>query len=123
MATLELILKRAEALGLPMAEDFFAEKKGKPLPTPPYICYLATTKERGHDFKNVLREVTGSLELYTDRKDNPELPMLQRRIEKEVLFDVEFRKYQAFISEENMEQTAYEFELLEKIRREQKENG
>ena len=61
----------------------------------------------------------GALELYTDRRDDPGL---EKRIEEEVFFDTEYEKQQGLIRSENMVQTAYMFSVVEKIRREIKNN-
>lgn len=42
--------------------------------------------------------------------------------EEEVLFDTEYEKQQGLIRSENMVQTAYMFSVVEKIRREIKNN-
>lgn len=111
MATFENILKRAAALGLPMAKDQFEKTNKKPVPDPPYLVYLQEETQRGDDHKNRIREIDGSLELYTDRRPDPDL---EAKIENEVLPDIEFRKYQAKINSENMVQTAYEFTIIQK---------
>ena len=110
--TLETIISRAEAQGIPIAHNEFVATKQKPVPAPPFICWLSSEKRRGSDEKNRIKEVSGSLELYTDRKEDPEL---EEKIETEVLFDIPFQKYQAMIREENMVQTAYDFVTTEKI--------
>lgn len=111
MATLETIIQRAEATGLPVAHNEFVSTKQKPAPDPPFICWLSSERQRGSDDKNRIREIAASIELYTDRKEDPEL---EKRIENEVLFDVEFQKIQAKIEEENMVQTAYDFTITQK---------
>ena len=111
MPTLETIIQRTKAIGIPVAHIEFVDTKQKPAPEPPFICWLSTEKQRGSDDKNRIREISGSLELYTDRKEDPEL---ESRIENEVLFDVEFQKYQAKIEDENMVQTAFDFNLTQK---------
>lgn len=83
----------------------------KPVPNPPYIIYLVSEEQRGDDNKNRIREIDGSLELYTDRTPDGSL---EERIEEEVLFDLLFSKYQAEITSENMVQTAYEFNITQK---------
>lgn len=39
---------------------------------------------------------------------------LEKQIEEKVLFDVEFRKYQAQIPQEDTTQTAYDFTITQK---------
>lgn len=109
--TFEEIIKRAEGLGLPIAQNQFTATNKKPVPDPPFLVYLFAERQRGDDTKNRIREIEGSLELYTERKPDFEL---ENQIEEEVLFDVEFRKYQTQIPKEDMTQTAYDFTITQK---------
>lgn len=111
MPTIEEIIKRATAIGLPITENAWKKTAKKPVPDPPYIVYLVSENQRGDDNKNRIREINGSLELYTDRTPDGSL---EERIEEEVLFDLQFSKYQAEITSENMVQTAYEFDITQK---------
>ena len=111
MPTIEEIIKRATAIGLPITKNAWKKTAKKPVPNPPYIIYLVSEDQRGDDNKNRIREIDGSLELYTDRTP---YGSLEERIEEEVLFDRLFSKYQAEITSENMVQTAYEFNITQK---------
>lgn len=111
MTTIEEIIVRAKDLGLPVAEFEFRNTKQHPAPDPPFIVYLKTEKQRGSDEKNRIREIAGSIELYTDRIPDKKL---EERIEKEVLFDVEFEKNIVLIRDENMAQAAYDFVVIQK---------
>lgn len=111
MTTFEEIVERARKLDLPIAKNAFKKTAKKPVPEPPYIVYLISESQRGDDARNRIREISGSIELYTDRIPNE---ALEHRIENEVLFDVAFRKEQGYITTENMVQTAYDFELIQK---------
>lgn len=111
MLTIEEIIKRATAIGLPIAKNAWKKTAKKPVPDPPYIVYLVSESRRGNDTKNTICEIDGSLELYTDRTPDESL---EGRIEEEVLFDLPFSKYQAEITSENMVQTAYEFNITQK---------
>lgn len=111
MPTFEEIIDRAGRLDLPIAEYEFVKTNKKPLPDPPYIVYLKEEGQRGDDHRNRIREIDGSLELYTDRQPDPEL---ETRLENEVLQDVPFRKNQVKINSENMVQTAYDFTTVQK---------
>ena len=73
MTTFEEIIKRAEGLGLPIARNQFTATNKKPVPDPPFLVYLSTERQRGDDTKNRIREIEGSLELYTERKADPDL--------------------------------------------------
>lgn len=111
MRTFEDIIERAKLLKLPMTEYEFRDTKLNPVPDPPFLVYLKPETQRGTDEKNRIREIAGSLELYTDRRPDPDL---EAKIENDVLFDVEFEKYSARIPDENMVQTSYDFRIVQK---------
>lgn len=110
--TLGDVLKRIEVLNLPVAYLEFKASKKNPPPMPPYLIYFCSEIGRGADCKVNLKEKNVSIELYTDTEPDFEL---EEKIEKLVLFDIEYQKYQA-VTEEKMVQTAYEFNLIEKVR-------
>lgn len=114
MPTFKTIMGRLEGIGIPVAHNQFVDTKQNPAPEPPFICWLSSERQYGSDHRNEIREVRTSIELYTDRKEDTEL---EGKIERDVLHDVEFQKYQALIEDENMMQTAYEFNLIEKTER------
>lgn len=117
----ERIIERAVALGLPIAEYEFRDTKKNPAPDPPFLIYFSSEDQTGTDAKNRIRRINGSIELYTDR--NPD-HNLERRIEREVLFDIEFHKTTAPIQSENMYQTAYDFIVVQKLeKRSEEKNG
>jgi hypothetical protein len=107
MTTFEEVIKRAEGLGLPIEKNEFVGTNKNPVPDPPFIVYLSKERQRGDDKRNRIREIEGSLELYTEKKADPDL-------EEKVLFDIEFQKYQALIRQEDMTQTAYDFTITQK---------
>lgn len=111
MPTLELIVQRTKEIGLPVAEYEFVKTNKKDIPEPPYFVWFSEESDRGDDIYNRIREIDGSLELYTDRKPDPEL---EKRVEEEILFDIPYHKYQVKINSENMVQTAYEFSTIQK---------
>lgn len=110
--TFEILLERAEALGLPMARNEFVATKKKPAPDPPFLIWLRADTARGADNVNNILETNGSFELYTEGVDAD----LEARLETEVLQDVDYRRFQASIPSENLTQTAYEFTILQKRR-------
>jgi len=112
-ATFEQIIARAEALGIPITEYEFKATKQNPAPAPPFIVYMKTERQTGPDGFNRIRQIDASLELYTDRKSDP---ALEKRIEDEVLFDVEFVKQGVLIQSENMFQAAFDFSVVQKKR-------
>ena len=111
MTTFEEVIKRAEGLGLPIEKNEFVGTNKNPVPDPPFIVYLSKERQRGDDKRNRIREIEGSLELYTEKKADPDL---EKQIEEKVLFDIEFQKYQALIRQEDMTQTAYDFTITQK---------
>ena len=111
MTTIETIISRASTLKIPITEYEFTPTKQNPAPAPPFIVYLKPEKQTGSDEKNRIRDISASIELYTDRKPDS---ILESRIEEEVLFDIEFTKNVAPIPNENMYQAAYDFEVIQK---------
>lgn len=110
--TFEILLERAEALGLPLAHNEFVATKKNPAPDPPFLIWLRADTARGADNVSNILETNGCFELYTEGAD----AALEARLEKEVLQDVEYRRFQAAIPSENLTQTAYEFTILQKRR-------
>ena len=52
-----------------------------------------------------------AIELYTDRSPDKKI---EEKVEKEVLKGIEYTKYQTKLESEDITQTAYEFNLIEK---------
>lgn len=113
MVKYERIIERAKALGLPIAEYEFRDTKKNPVPSPPFVIYFCSEDQTGTDEGNRIRQINGSIELYTDRKPDHSL---EQRIEREVLFDIDFHRTTAPIQSENMYQTAYDFTVTQKIK-------
>lgn len=115
MTRSEEIISRAHKLGLPLAQYEFVETESTPLPELPFIIWLnVKTQEYGADNINLLKRIEMAIELYTDREPNKEL---EQRIEREVLYDVEYEKYQEVIEKEDTHQTAYSFTVVEKLKK------
>lgn len=114
MAKYETIIERLKTLGLPVAEYEFRDTKQNPAPDPPFLIYFSEEDQTGDDMTNRrIRNIQASIELYTDRKPDHSM---EKRIETEVLFDIDFHKTTAPIQSENMYQTAYDFNVVQKIR-------
>jgi len=122
MAKYEEIIERAKKVGLPVAEYEFRDTKQNPAPDPPFLIYFSSEDQEGGDMgRNTIRRIAASIELYTDRKPDHSL---ERKIESEVLFDIPFHKTTAPIQSESMYQTAYDFNVVQKIAIERrKDNG
>lgn len=113
---LDTIIERAKALGLPLAKNEFRETKEAPLPELPYMVYITPqiTTIGSDDGAVSVNVIQAALELYTDKiADNN----LEKEVEKKVLYDIDFSKFQEIIQSEDMVQTAYEFTIYEKTRR------
>lgn len=107
------IIQRATDLGLPIAENEFRKTKETPLPEPPYLVWYEDGKHgAGGDYAVLFTETKLVLELYTDKLADKEI---ERQIESNVLYDTEYRKYQALIQEEDLVQTVWEFTVVDKL--------
>lgn len=117
MPTFDEIIKRAAALGYPIAENEFTVTKQNPAPTLPFVCYSRVEHFTGSDDAVRIKTTDGAIEFYTDRKPSAEDLKKIAEFEKKVFFDVDYTKSQSFISSENMTQTAFDFTIKEKIRK------
>lgn len=107
------IIQRATDIGLPIAENEFRKTKVKPLPEPPYLIWYENGKHGdGADDAILFTETKLVLELYTDKLADKKI---EQKIERDVLYDTEYRKYQALIQDEELVQTAYEFTVIDKL--------
>lgn len=115
------IIARAAAIGLPIAKNEFRKTKESPLPRPPYLVWYEDEKEGlGADFATLYTKTKLVLELYTDKLANEEI---EKKIEQAVLYDTEYRKFQALIQEEDLVQTAYEFTVVDKLPKGERKYG
>ena len=117
MPTFDEIIKRAAALGYPIAENEFTVTKQNPAPTLPFVCYSRVEHFTESDDAVRIKTTDGAIEFYTDRKPSAEDLKKIAEFEKKVFFDVDYTKSQNFISSENMTQTAFDFTIKEKIRK------
>lgn len=114
MGKYEQVIERAQKFGLPVAEYEFRDTKKSPAPKPPFLIYFCSEDQNTTDAENVkIRQINGSIELYTDRTPDHDL---ERRIERDILFDIDFHKTTAPIQSENMYQTAYDFTVTQKLK-------
>lgn len=121
MVTVEKLIERAMAVGLPIANMAFEETEETPVPELPYLVYLMPhQKNRGADMVNNIKETDFSLELYTD-KFATDREYWEESVEDKVFFDVETEKYVATVESENMIQSAWEVNgLIQKKKGEKK---
>ena len=118
MPTFDELVARAAALGYPIAENEFAVTKQNPAPTLPFICFQRVERFTGTDQSIRIKTTDGSFEFYTDRKPSAADKAKIAEFEAAVFPDVEYVKSQNFIRDENMTQTAFDFQIVEKIRKE-----
>lgn len=119
MATAAVLTERAKRLGLPIAKNAFEGTIEDPVPPLPYMVYLMPREETvGADSRpNNLMADDWQLELYTPADDEA-AEEIRTRIENEVLHDVDYIKFVAYIESEECYQTAYEVTgLLRKARK------
>nr|DAW85603.1 MAG TPA: hypothetical protein [Bacteriophage sp.] len=109
----DTIIQRIRNTGLPYTEIEFQGTIETPFPQLPYIVYIKPLieEDKSDDGAVYIRRVKMAIELYTDR--TPE-EVLEKKIEEEVLKDIEYKKYQTKIENEDITQTAYEFSIIEK---------
>lgn len=117
MTTFNEIIERATGCGYPIAENEFVITKQNPPPDLPFVCYTRVEHFTGSDDAVRIKTTDGAIEFYTDRKPSATDLKAIAEFEKKVFFDVEYTKSQSFIREENMTQTAYDFSIIEKIRK------
>ena len=115
--TAAVLTERAANIGLPIAENAFEGTLENPVPPLPYLVYaIPHTESRGADTINNLVAEDWNLELYTVADDEAAAE-IAGRIENEVLFDVDYEKFVAYIEDEECFQIAYEVkELLRKVK-------
>lgn len=118
MPTFDEMVRRAAALGYPIAENEFTVTKQNPAPTLPFICYQRVERVTGSDDAVRLKTTEASFEFYTDRRVSDADRTKIAAFEKAVFFDTDYVKSQIFIRDENMTQTAYDFQIIEKLRKE-----
>lgn len=115
--TAAALTERAKKVGLPITKNAFTGTLENPVPDLPYMIYLIShISEHGADTKNNLVAVDWNLELYTV-EDNETAEEIRKKIETEVLHDVRYEKYIAYIDNEECFQTAYEVNgILQKVK-------
>ena len=118
MPTFDEMVKRAASLGYPIAENEFTVTKQNPAPALPFICYQRAERVTGSDNEVRIKRTEASFEFYTDRRVSDADRVKIDAFERAVFHDVDYMKSQIFIRDENMTQTAYDFQIIEKLRKE-----
>lgn len=104
--TCEDILKRLRTLKIPAAYSHF----NKP-PSVPFVVYTIPDEQRyGADNRNLLKNSTVRVELYTDHKD------IQLEDKVAGLFsEYEIDSYETWISDQALYQVVFEFNIITKM--------
>lgn len=115
--TAAMLTERAEKIGLPITKNAFTGTLENPVPDLPYLVYfIPHILSCGADTVHNLVSEDWQLELYT-HSDDEAAARIMEHIENEVLHDVPFEKYTAYIKEEECYQMAYEVkDLLRKVK-------
>lgn len=101
------IKRKLDTLGIPVAYLRF----NKPQTLPFAVYYESATEIKGADSYNLYREVTITIELYTDKKT----PLLERQLEN-LFRDTEIDKAaDTYIKDENMYLTSFSFDTIQYI--------
>lgn len=107
--TCEKILKMLRTLNIPSAYSHF----NKP-PSVPFVVYTIPESRRyGADNLNMLQSSTVRVELYTDHKDI----QLENRV-ADLFREYEIDSYETYISDQQLYQVVFEFEIITKIKKE-----
>lgn len=108
-----IIIQRIKDVGLPYTEVEFKETIETPFPELPYLIYIKPLIKlrKSDDGVMYIKHIKMAIELYTDRSPDKKI---EEKVEKEVLKGIEYTKYQTKLESEDITQTAYEFNLIEK---------
>ena len=103
--TCEEIVKRLRLLKIPVAYSHFNKA-----PAIPFCVYtIPESSFYGADNKNMLKNRTVHIELYTDHKDE----QLENKLA--ALFnDHEINVYESYIEDQQLYQVVFEFEIIDK---------
>ncbi len=102
--------KILDATGYPVAYSHFTATPGKPVPKPPYICYLVDGSPNmiaDNKVHHKINDVT--IELYTIKKDLVAESKLEQALDDH---EIPYESFEAFIESEKMYQKTYETRLI-----------
>ncbi|MGM9924840.1 MAG: hypothetical protein ACI35R_11390 [Bacillus sp. (in: firmicutes)] len=107
--TLAELKKILDATGFPVAYSHFTATTSKPVPPPPYICYLTPyTSNFKADNKVYKRFDNVQVELYTSKKDLVAEAKLEAVLDEN---DLPYDTIETFIDTENLFQRIYEIKI------------
>ncbi|MGG0759136.1 hypothetical protein [Bacillus paramycoides] len=99
-----------DATGYPVAYSHFTATPGKPVPKPPYICYLVDGSPNMPADNKVYHPINDvSIELYTIKKDLVAESKLEQALDDH---EIPYESFEAFIESEKMYQKTYEVRLI-----------
>lgn len=109
--TLGELTKILEATGYPVAYSHFTATPGKPIPKPPYICFIADGSANLMADNKVYHKINDlNIELYTARKDLVAEARLEQILDEfEIPYD---SPIEGIIESEKMYQKIYETRLI-----------
>jgi sulfur transfer complex TusBCD TusB component (DsrH family) len=102
--------KILDATSYPVAYSHFTASPGKPVPKPPYICYLVDGSPNmiaDNKVHHKINDVT--IELYTIKKDLVAESKIEQALDDH---EIPYESFEAFIESEKMYQKTYETRLI-----------
>ncbi|EJR56203.1 hypothetical protein IIM_01295 [Bacillus cereus VD107] len=108
--TLGELTKILEATGYPVAYSHFTATPGKPVPKPPYICYLVDGSANLMADNKVYHNINDlNIELYTIKKDLVAEAKLEQVLDD---YEIPYESFGTFIESEKLFQKIYETRLI-----------
>lgn len=108
--TLGELTKILEATGYPVAYSHFIATSTKPVPAPPYICFLVDGSANLMADNKVYHKINDlNIELYTVKKDLTAEAKLEQVLDDH---EIPYDSYGIFIESEKMYQKIYETRLM-----------
>ncbi|MFS0783552.1 hypothetical protein [Bacillus sp. 1P06AnD] len=107
--TLAELKKILDATGFPVAYSHFTATETKPIPSPPYICYLTPYTSNFKADNRVYKKINNvQIELYTSKKDLAAEAKLEDLLDAN---DFPYDPIEVFIESENLFQRIYEIKI------------
>ena len=108
--TLAELKKILDAAGYPVAYSHFIPTLDKPVPSPPYICYLVDGNPNFMADNKVYHKISDvSIELYSNKKDLVAEGKLEIVLDEH---DIPYETSEIFIESEQLFQKIYEVRLI-----------
>lgn len=102
--------KILEAAGFPVAYSHFTKTTTKPIPDPPYICYLVSHSSNFIADNKVYQKIDNvQVELYTNKKDLAAEEKLEEVFEQN---EIPYETTEIFIESEQLFQKLYEVRMI-----------